>query len=309
MAELKNELRWSHTRQRNWDTCRRLYYLAHYAHWNGWRRGADELTRRCYILTKMVNLPMLAGEVVHRVVEKILRDHQAGHSRSIDAWVAEARRLLNEGWRQSRGGDWHRDPKRNTNLFEHFHGLEVTERGIAATRERVTACIENFLISEMWRRIRRSDPGRWRSVEELTSFDLGEFGAWVRIDFALETPEGDVWICDWKTGREEEGHRDQLHAYALYAHREWGKAAEQIRLVPAYLREGREEILGIEAEDLLLAERQIVMVCREMAAACDNPAANTASMDNFPKTDDRRTCARCFFQSVCFDEADWPCRS
>lgn len=307
MAELKNELRWSHSRQKNWDTCRRLYFLAHYQHWNGWRRGAPDLTRTCYILTKMMNLPMFAGDVVHRVIQRVLEDHRAGHARSVDDWIADVRRLLNEGWQQSRGGEWRRDPKRQVNLFEHFHGLPVTEQDIASTRERAVSCIEKFFASEAWGMIRASDIRRWRSIEELDSLDLGEFGMWVKLDFAMEDEEGVVWLWDWKTGREEENHRDQLIAYALYANRVWGKAPDQIRLAAAYLREGAQTVLGVTPEDLQAAEERILSVCRAMVAACDDPAKNTASIDNFPKTDNRRTCARCFFQSVCFEKGEWPC--
>jgi hypothetical protein len=308
MPDLKNELKWSHTRQQRWDTCRRLYYLAHYAHWNGWRSDAPEMARRCYIFTKMVNLPMLAGDVVHRVIEKILRDHRAGHSRSGDAWVAEARRLLNEGWKQSRDRAWERDPKRNINLFEHCHGLAIGEADIARTRERVAACVEHFLASETWRAIRLTDPGNWRTLEELSQIDLGDFGLWVKIDFAFTDAEGLVWLIDWKTGREEEEHRDQLLAYALYANRAWGVPPEEIRLVPVYLREGAADTLRVTAADLAGAERRILDACREMAAACDDPTRNTASIENFPMIEDRRVCARCFFQSICFKPDALPCK-
>lgn len=309
MPDLKNELKWSHTRQRRWDTCRRLYYLAHYAHWGGWERSAPDLARRCYILTKMVNLPMFAGDVVHRVIEKILRDHRAGHARSVDAWLAECRSLLNQGWKESRERQWERDPKRCTNLFEHFHRLPVGEAEITRTRERVQVCLRNFLASEIWAQIRASDPRGWRALEELQSLDLDAFGLWVKIDFAFAGPDGACWLCDWKTGREEDEHRDQLLAYALHAHHSWGLPPERIRLVPVYLRENQTEVQSITAADLTAARRRILDACRAMAAACDDPELNTASMARFPMTDDRRECARCFFQSVCFVEAEWPCRA
>ena len=54
------------------------------------------------------------------------------------------------------------------------------------------------------------------------------------------------------------------------------------------------------------AEERIIGVCEEMAAACDDPVANTASIENFPMTDNRRECAKCFFQAVCYDKPDWP---
>ncbi len=309
MAKLKNELKWSHTRQRRWDACRRLYYLAHYAHWNGWRRDATDRQRRCYQLTKMINLPMFAGEVVHGTVETALRDLRAGHTRPVTDWIAEVRRRLNAGWQGSREEKWRSDPKRHTNLFEHFHGLPVDEADIARTRDRAVQCIENFFASAAWSEARESDTAKWRALEELDSFDLGDFGAWVKIDFAREDADGLVWLIDWKTGRVEEEHRDQLLAYALHAHRVWKIPPERIRLAAAYLREGRTETSAVTADDLARAEASILAVCGAMAGACDDAALNTTSEKNFPKTDNRRECARCFFQSLCFDEADWPCKA
>ncbi len=309
MAELKNELKWSHTRQRRWDTCRRLYYLAHYAHWNGWRRDASPLQRTCYILSKMVSLPMFAGDVVHRIAEKALKDLRAGHTRSIDAWTEEARRLLNEGWQQSRAGKWREDPKRNTLLFEHYHRLPVGEADVARTRERVLGCVERLFAGPMWQRIRESDPARWRSIEELAELRVGAFGAWVKIDFAFDDADGLCRLVDWKTGREEENHRDQLMAYALWARQAWDVTPERIRLDAVYLREGQVETVTPEAGALEAAGQRIAGVCRAMEAACDDPRENTATVENFPMTDDRRECARCFFQSVCYREEEWPCRA
>jgi hypothetical protein len=308
MAGLKNELRWSHSRQRDWDTCRRVYFWAKYAHWGGWKRDADERTRTCYTLTKMMNLPMFAGHVVHAVIEKVLKDLRAGHTRSIEEWVNEGRRLLNEGWLASRQGKWRQDPKRNVNLFEHFHGLPVSEQDIVRTRDHVQRCIENFFALGAWAAIRGSDPGRWHSIESLESFNLGDFGVWVKIDFAMTDEFADLHLFDWKTGREDGDHRDQLLAYALYAHHVWGRRPGVIRLVPVYLRESRSEVIRVTREDLAAAEARILGACEAMANACDDPVKNTASIENFPMIENRRVCARCFFQSVCFKEKEWPCR-
>jgi hypothetical protein len=308
MAELKNELKWSHSRQSNWNTCRRLYYLSHYAHWGGWKPSTDARTRQCYILTKMVNLPMLAGSVVHKVIETVLKDLRAGSTRPVADWVDEGRKRLNEGWKQSRDGGWKQDPKRNVNLFEHFHGLEVGKGTIDRTRERVTQCIENFFATGAWSAIRETSTQQWECIEELESFNLGDFGVWVKIDFAMKDCERVVHLFDWKTGREDDAHRDQLMAYALFARRAWRFPPDRIRLVPVYLREGTSDVIRVKEDDLKKAEQRILGACEAMANACDDPVANSASIENFPMVEDRRVCARCFFQSVCYEEREWPCK-
>ncbi|MGC1135804.1 MAG: hypothetical protein WA941_23470 [Nitrososphaeraceae archaeon] len=71
MADFKNKFQWSISRQRNFDKCKRLYYYNHYGMWGGWDTYAPEETKLCYRLSKMTNLQMLAGSVVHALIHDL----------------------------------------------------------------------------------------------------------------------------------------------------------------------------------------------------------------------------------------------
>ncbi|RMG44507.1 MAG: hypothetical protein D6723_19260, partial [Acidobacteria bacterium] len=101
MALLRNEFRWSVSRDRHFQRCPRLFYLQHYAHWGGWRLDADDFAKLCYRLGKMKNLDAWAGEIVHEVIRGTLEKVRDGRPTSLEAMTSEATGMLRAGWTQS----------------------------------------------------------------------------------------------------------------------------------------------------------------------------------------------------------------
>jgi hypothetical protein len=98
---LKDTLSWSLSRQSTFEECKRKYYYAYYGYWNGWRSDADPEARKTYILKNMTNLKMFSGDVVHRVIEEVLRSLRYGKTTELESAQERARKLLNQGWKQS----------------------------------------------------------------------------------------------------------------------------------------------------------------------------------------------------------------
>ena len=79
--ELVNTLSWSATRARTLSRCARLYYLRYYLFWKGWEPEASSSSRLAYALSKMSDLPVLVGEVVHDLIASNVRALREGRVR------------------------------------------------------------------------------------------------------------------------------------------------------------------------------------------------------------------------------------
>ena len=299
MTDLKNEFKWSVTRHRHFEECRRLYYLSHYAHWGGWELGADEFARTCYRLGKMKNLDIWAGEIVHEVIYETLQKLRSNHPPTLEAITSRAVHKLRTGWQQSKKEEWRVDPKRRLNLFEHYYGLPIPQERTDEIKQRVLQCLENFWRSETFAFIQRVEPEQWKSLEEFQSFKVENFTVVLKIDFALEH-DGWLHIYDWKTGREDEEDLMQLVCYALYGMQTWGFPPDRIKNILAYLRDGVFREHDVSPSQIIEAKDMILQSGYQMISLLTDPIENVAAIENFPMTTDRWKCKRCFFWEACY---------
>jgi len=299
MAEIANEFSWSVSRHRSFHECLRQYYLAHYAFWGGWEWGASELAKKCYRFTKMKNLDMWAGEIVHGVIEWALQRLWERKPATVEDLRERALRLLREGWKESKSRAWEQDPKRRLNLFEHYYGIEVSRERADEIKGRVMRCLENFWASEVLAFIRSVDRAGWKAIERKGWFRLNGVTIWVKIDFAL-SHAGTLYIYDWKSGQEDAGDLRQLVCYALYAMEQWAVPYDRIRIVPVYLHEGvfREHV--VHPEQIIEAKEEILQSIARMRARLVDPERNLARPEDFPMTSETWRCRRCFFQEICY---------
>jgi hypothetical protein len=308
----RNEFAWSVTRQRNLDECLRRYFYAHYAHWNGWRADAPELARRCYRLGKITHLPMWTGQVVHEIVEDVLRaarDQWPRRAMPHPAALRDAaRNRLRRGWRESRDRAWERDPKRCVNLFEHYFGLEIPKERTDEIAAHVYRCLETFAELDVVQTVFETDPLNWLCIEEFERFDLGDYRVVVRLDLALRNGKyADVF--DWKTGKEHASDRRQLLVYALAATRLWNLDIDLVRLTPVYLATGHAAQFHPSPEEAIETREEIYLGCHKMAdllvdrdVDCNEPLPEEA----FARTENRAACTRCTFQELCFPADELP---
>lgn len=299
MAELKNEFKWSVTRDRHFRECRRMFYLHHYAFWGGWRLDADDLAKLCYRLTKMQNLDTWAGDIIHKGIEETLLKVRARQPIDFASLTSEAISRLRAGWTQSKNEAWRLDPKRCVNLFEHYYRREIPRERTDEIKQRVLQCLENFWRSPAFEFIQRVEPACWKGIEQFQEFKLQNFTITVKMDLALEY-DGWLYIYDWKTGQPDDKDRLQQVCYALAAMKVWGYSIEQIKIVLAYLREDLLVEHQLRPEELIEAQDRILESCYEMQASLTDPQANVASMENFPMTLERWRCQRCSFWEACY---------
>lgn len=242
---------------------------------------------------------MLAGSVVHRIIEDTLKNERRGKQLSLEQIQKRALKELNLAWLQSRKKRWRNDPKRNANLFEHYYQREVTEETIEEIRACTLDSLANFSNSATFAQMRQVPPARWRALEDLLSFHLDGIPINLRMDLALEI-DGTLAIYDWKTGGEDDASVEQLVSYAMYAEQEWGYSLENISLNLFYLSANNLWQFTISAEERAKAREKILHNCHEMRALLVDSDNNVARKEDFPMTDDRGTCDWCFYQELCY---------
>ncbi len=304
----------SPSRHRTFSECRRRYFHRYYGAHNGWTAEASEAARRTYVLKKMVTLAQLVGTRVHEAIERAIRFF-AGTGRDPDAaWLFEGvRGRLNQDWLESRRRLWDPaalGPADATNLLEHYYGKEVLRERIDVLRGRVRRCLEAFLRSRAFERIRAAAKGSWRGCEELHAFDVEGVPVYAKPDFALV--EGDrLVVFDWKTGGGAGGgdcaaaNDEQIAFYALFAEKVFGFPPDRVRAWLVYLDSGTEREVPVTDEIVgraraLLGESVARM--RAQAVGADAVRNEPLPREAFPLVSDRRACAWCPFLELCRDE-------
>ena len=298
MADLQNTFSWSSSRDKICCECARRYYWHYYGSWEGWRAIAPEKARLAYRLKNMTTLKMWAGSVVHETIEAALRGLRAGKTPNAEETREQARRALNNGWRQSVSGEWRRDPKRALNLFEHYYATPLTADDRAHLREHVFACIDRFFASEAYAMLCAAGAGQWMALEDLQSFTVQGAPVWVKLDAAIRD-NGRVVIIDWKTGDARESDAEQLGVYALYALSAWKTPPESLEARLVYLRQGVENVVRPDSQALIDERERIGKSIARMKALLDDADRNRASMERFAMEDDEQVCVRCSFKELC----------
>ncbi|NQU45412.1 PD-(D/E)XK nuclease family protein [bacterium] len=306
MAEFRNTFSWSFSRHKTFAECRRRYYWHYYGSWGGWSPDGPDDARLAYRFKRMQSLPMWLGDLVHRMIERILGDMRNQETNTLDAYQKQTRAWMNREWKQSLDGLWKWKPKYNLNLFEHYYGVEITPKDREAARDKVFNCLANFMTSEIFDRITRLKPAEWKTIESLEQFLVGGCPAYLKIDCATQS-EGRVSIYDWKTGRESDDTLTQLACYALYACQTWGVPVEKQILIPFYLDSGSFSETVPAAETLIETKDFILRSIGEMTAALDSTMEeNHASPANFALRDTPSICKRCFYYELCYHTRNLP---
>ena len=300
MGKFKNEFSWSISRDRDFQLCKRKYFLSRYAFWGGWEESADKTTRKIYILKNQISIPMLVGKAVHKTIERTLNSLKS-RKLSLD----EAKRLaighFKKGWRESRNEEWKSDPKRKVNLFEHYYKEVPAEQELKEVGAIINTNVENFFSSDSFKFIQSIKPLNWLSIELMESFKINGETVWCVIDFALKD-NGRVFIYDWKTGKKITEDERQLAVYSLYAMNKWTVDLQDIRLFDVYLRINTPVKVKVSSSLIDETLLYINQSANEMKSLLDNVEKNTASIENFPKIDNINICLRCSFKEICYPE-------
>jgi hypothetical protein len=312
VADLKNELVWSHSRARAFEGCPRAYWFTYYGSWGGWDAEAPRAVRDAYVQKKLTTRAMWTGTVVHATAEAGVKRATRGEPEDLPAATAWATERAREDIVGSQTGWWLERPARRVGFREHYYGEPVTHEDWAAAIEEIRRQVGVLHGHRIFRRI-LAVPGRVLEVEELRRFRVDDAEVYVALDVLMADGRGGVVIIDWKTG---EAHSDediaaQLGVYGLYATRELGVPADRVKALHVNLRHGTETLHPVGPAEIAAARDHIARSNAEMRARLVDVAENVAERDAFPeRPPGSRECRRCSFRRSCgreFQGADIFC--
>lgn len=301
MAEvLKNDFKWSVSRDRTFRECPRQYWFNHYGFWHGWNYDVDPRTRDIYVLKQLKSRPTWVGEVVHDCIKHSIENLARGIPvLSVDAILKITRSRMRHDFRVSRDGQYRDNPKYACGLFEHEYRVPVTDEEWRDSADHVDRCLVTFYASEVWETLRNTQPGDFMEIERFSSFLLDGHTVTVKLDCATRDTDH-VVVWDWKTGqREGADAKLQLACYAFYIHQAYGVPIRHVRM-------RRFELAGGTVHERTIAERELGEILdyvrgsiADMQGLLDDPERNQTHEDRFRKEERRDLCLRCNFLKVC----------
>ena len=314
---------WSKSRGETFDHCLRKYWWTYYGAWGGWSSDAPPAAREAYVLKNLHSRWTWVGQAVHSAIERVLRrlaapvgepglrlgggashegvDAKESDTKRIDAEeeIADVTARMRSQFRESRDGRYRADPKRYVGLMEHEYAEVLPDSEWKEMNRRAVDGLSRFLASEVFARIRATDPKTWFPIEQLDSFDFEGTPVWVALDFAMRTPAGGE-VFDWKTGTERvEENRLQLVCYATYLHAKHGVPLEKVTCRLVYVNTGTVHEWKPTETDVVDARDAMRKSIGEMRRRLREGTTNEADMLAFPMTEDVSRCASCAFRRPC----------
>lgn len=302
MADLVNDLVWSHSRSRSFEGCKRAYWYSYYGSWGGWERAAAAEVRDAYVQKKLTSLPMWTGTVVHRVAEEVLRKARGSEGiPGLEDVIFSLRARCARDVRDSADGSWLQRPSQRVGFREHYYDESVTEAEWSAAVEEIERQVRSLWAHRCFTRL-LDVPDRIRELEDLRRFSVGDVDVYVVLDVMVDDGRGGVVILDWKTGG---AHDDaeigaQLGVYGLYASSQLGVAPDAIVALHVNLRHDLETRHSVGPPEIEKARALIGASAAQMRAGLTSIPENTAAKENYPTVEPGSPeCTRCTFRGIC----------
>jgi len=186
VARLENTFSWSFSRSRTFADCPRKYWYHYYGSWGGWDRDALEQARELYRLKNISGLHLIAGDVVHRAIERLLTAFANGETPQADSTLAWCKKEMQRSFVESRDDVARESPKRYTRLAEHEFGPKPNPETLQKIARKVGTSVRNFFTSRSFAIIREIHPEDWLPMETLDSFDFEGTKVYAVPDFAAK---------------------------------------------------------------------------------------------------------------------------
>ena len=301
MRPLENTFSWSLSRSRTFEECPRRYWYHYYGAWGGWEPDAPAEVRELYLLKNLTNLHLIAGDVVHRAIERSLFDIHRGVDPKPERVVAWCKSEMQRAWAESRDEAWRDDPKKCTRFFEHQYGPSPSRNFLVKIAKKIGDSVRAFFGSEAFGIIRETDPAEWLPMETLDTFVFEGTTVYAVPDFACRH-RGEVLLFDWKTGRADGRNHDQVVLYTMFAAAKWQVDPDAVRGAPVYLldRDGAFEPEAVTPQDRERVADTMRRSIQSMRGRLVDPVTNTARMEDF-ETAPGQACRSCNFRGVCPD--------
>jgi hypothetical protein len=280
---------WSRTQMNALRECRRKLLLSQRPEGD---HVSPETLQQVADLKKIKNRFLWTGSVVHDTVGTVLKTlRQGAPLPGEDDRVNETRERMRHDFKNSKEAS-----PAAERLFEHVYNVPVAPERWKDGWAGVESSLRWFLKSKWLERLKTLGPETWKAVDEVLSFDVGGVKAYVKIDLAVELNERFILI-DWKSRAPKPEDMFGLQVAALYAHEVWGADPSQIDASAVSLLDGKRLAATVDEDALMETYMRIQEESGELQEALNAAPDNPFSV---PPPADKKICARCNFQRVCF---------
>ncbi len=299
------EWSWSFSRSQVFQSCKRRYYYQYYGSHNGWEHSAAEEQKRAYRLKKLVNLYTVLGDAVHAAAEQTAaKAASEGELPSPGGIEKHLRTALRSAYIDSRDRKraFVKRPNRVTMLHEFYYNSGPDETVVKRIKERAARCAQQLVECETMSELQAENP-RLLQAETFDTFPMNGTPVFAVPDLMYRLSSGRMVLVDWKTGSQEDEHRQQLAFYAMYLVEKHRTSPERILGRLEYLDRGGHEDVRFDRAALDRAEEQALASMGEMKEYLADPKLNQPlAKERFPLTDNRSQCPSCNFYELCRDE-------
>ena len=312
MSGLKNTFSWSKSRDEIFSECKRKYYYHYYGSWGGWEKDAPSDTREIYILKNLKNRFTWKGEVVHKVVARVLNSVEIGTPIPLGRALWMARGEMVQDYRDSELGSYAQQPKRKCGLFEHAYGqpFSIEHRDILISEAQT--CVENFFELEIFAKAKQMGLEKWLFIDpkyitpgsRIESFELEGTTVYASPDFVFLNENGELELVDWKSG-EKTSHAmsTQLVCYVLYAMSKWSVPLDKVLVTECSLQHNQIFSHTPNKEEMAKGKQEIADSIDKMRTLLRDAKNNVAEIKDLPPVGDPGVCKWCNFQRVCPEAA------
>lgn len=304
------EKSWSTSRIKTIKSCLREYYYTYYGSHRGWDYEASEERKMAWRLKKLTNIWIAFGDIIHEGIKDIIKYkiNNKDNEIDVDKFKDFVRKKLNSVVFKSSKRDsklkWDNYPNGQM-LQEYYYEGKLDPEDINQIKERIEQCVENFFESKTFFDIQQKNYLKILEVDEKT-FDyilIEKVKIFAIIDMLYIDNSGNCIIVDWKTGKYDEEHKEQLLVYSLYVMEKYKIPIENIRGRIEYLLTGENvefSITNKDVEDIRLKVKQEINVIDAML--CDKELNKPQDKSMFIMTEQDYKCKKCKYKRLCDEE-------
>ena len=190
-------------------------------------------------------------------------------------------------------------------LQEYYYEGKLDKEDIDEIKERIEQCVENFFESKTFLDIKQGNYSNILEVDEKT-FNyilIDKVKIFAIIDMLYIDNSGNCIIVDWKTGKYDEDHEEQLLVYSLYVMEKYKIPVENIRGRIEYLLTGENVEFNVTNEDIEAIRSRVRQEINVIdAMLCDKELNKPHDKSMFIMTDQDYKCKRCKYKRLCEEE-------
>ncbi|MFC2091824.1 PD-(D/E)XK nuclease family protein, partial [Elusimicrobiota bacterium] len=226
---------WSSSRASVFNECKRKYLYNYYLSHKGWLQNAPIYHKQAYRLKKLTNLHLLLGTVVHQAAEyvvtslkkdKAIPDINVLFDNNIRKSFFDAYNNSRILWDGEKRAQWEDGLLRNQMILqEYYYGAGNSyEQVRSSLKDQIgmrikikrEKCMGNLLGSHTVDEIKKNENCSIDVLEDMDTFDFQGTPVYAIPDLVFRKENGTCTVVDWKTGKEDSAHINQISVYCIY---------------------------------------------------------------------------------------------